>query len=101
MGEPLKPVAGTGDAIGMSHGEPGLPRLFTWRGRRYEALGSIEKWKTTGPCRNRSDEIYLRRHWYRILTRPAAIMTVYCDRQPKDRKHAKARWWVFTVEEAE
>jgi hypothetical protein len=25
-------------------------------------------------------------------------MTIYCDRQAKDRKRPKARWWVYTVE---
>ena len=52
VGERLVPVRGTGDAVGMSHGEPGLPRLFTWHGQTYEVLGVLEKWKSTGPCRN-------------------------------------------------
>jgi len=44
--------------------------------------------------------MYLRRHWYRILTEPPAVMTIYCDRQAKDRRHPKARWWVYTIEGA-
>jgi hypothetical protein len=101
VGERLLPAFGTGDAAAMSHGEPGLPRLFSVHGRTYEVLGVLEKWKSTGPCRSGADEVYLRKHWYKVLTRPAAVMTIYCDRQARDRKHPKARWWVFTVEEAE
>lgn len=79
----------------MSHGEPGLPATFTWRGREYHVLGIIEKWKTSGPCRNGADEMYLRRHWWRIASDDQAVFTIYCDRQAKDRKHPKARWWVY------
>jgi phosphoribosylglycinamide formyltransferase-1 len=97
--EELIPVAGSADAAMMSRGEPGLPRRFTWRGEAYEVVGVIETWKTQGPCRHGSGEMYLRRHWYRIQVRPHHIMTVYCDRQAKDRRKPKSRWWVYTVEQ--
>ena len=42
--------------------------------------------------------MYLRRHWYKVLTDPPMIMTIYCDRQAKNRKKPKARWWVYTIE---
>ncbi len=96
--EPLKPLRGSGDAAMAARGEPGLPQRFTWRKREYRVVGVIEKWKTSGRCRHGSPEMYLRRHWYRIQTEPHAIMAVYCDRQAKDRKHPKARWWVYTVQ---
>ena len=96
--EPLKPQPGTGDTAAMSGGEPGLPAIFTWRDVKYSVAGVIRKWKSSGPCRHGSGEMYLRRHWYRILTDPPMIMTVYCDRQPKDRQRPKARWWVYTIE---
>jgi len=44
--------------------------------------------------------MYLRRHWYKVLTNPPMIMTIYCDRQAKNRKRHKARWWVYTIEPA-
>jgi phosphoribosylglycinamide formyltransferase-1 len=97
--EELIPVTGSGDAAMMSHGEPGLPGRFTWRGVAYEVVGVIETWKTQGPCRHGSGEMYLRRHWYRIQVRPHRIMTVYCDRQAKNRRKPKSRWWVYTVEQ--
>jgi len=95
--EALTPLAGTGDAAGMARGEPGLPKRFTWRAQEYRISGVIRQWKSSGPCRNGSGEMYLRRHWYKILTDPPLIMTIYCDRQAKNRKCPKARWWVYTI----
>ena len=96
--EPLTPVAGTADTTAMARGEPGLPKRFTWRGREYRVVDVVRTWKTTGPCTSGADEQYVRRHWYTIRTDPPMTMTVYCDRQSKDRKHPKARWWVYTIE---
>jgi len=96
--EELTPVAATGDAAMMSRGEPGLPRLFTWRDVPYEVVGVIQSWKTHGPCRHGNGEMYLRRHWYKVQVRPHLVMTVYCDRQAKDRRKPKSRWWVYSVE---
>jgi phosphoribosylglycinamide formyltransferase-1 len=98
--EEIVPAAGTFDTAGMSRGEPGLPARFVWRGHEYRVIGVVRQWKTSGPCRNGSPELYLRRHWYQILTEPRAMMTVYCDRQAKDRKKPKRRWWVYTVSDA-
>lgn len=96
--EPIVPVPGTADAKSMAVGLPGLPQQFQWRGRRYTVRGLVRAWKTSGPCRNGSAEMYLRRHWYEVLTEPPAVMVLYCDRQAKGRKHPKARWWLFTIE---
>lgn len=96
--EEMQPEAGTADTSMMARGEPGLPQRFTWRGQQWEVVGVIETWKTQGPCRHGSGDMYLRRHWYKIQVRPHRVMTVYCDRQAKDRRKPKSRWWVFTVE---
>ena len=95
--EQLIPVAGTGDTAAMARGEPGLPGKFTWRDKEYKISGVISQWKTSSPCRNGANEMYLRRHWYKVLTDPPLVMTIYFDRQAKDRKHPKARWWIYTV----
>ena len=95
--ERIIPVPGAGDAAAMARGEPGLPARFIWRGREYRIAGLIEKWKTSGPCRSGAAEVYLRRHWYKVLTDGPAVMTIYCDRQAKDRKRPKRRWWVYSV----
>jgi hypothetical protein len=98
VSEEMTPVAGTGDAAAMSRGEPGLPGRFTWRGVEYRVVGLAKQWKTSGPCRSGSPEMYLRRHWYRIVTDPPAVMTVYCERQARSRRSAKSRWFIYTVE---
>jgi hypothetical protein len=97
IGEELHPIAGEGDALAMARGEPGLPRRFLWRDREYRVIGVIETWKTSGPCRHGGGEMYLRKHWYRIRVEPDAVLTVYCDRQARDRKRPKARWWIFAA----
>ena len=99
--EPLLPVRGSGDAAMAARGEPGLPHQFTWRRRRYRLVRLIEAWKTSSRCRSGADEMYLRRHWYRVLVDPPAELVVYCDRQAKDRRHPKARWWVFAARAVE
>jgi hypothetical protein len=95
--EELLPAAGTFGAAAMSRGEPGLPARFTWRGAEYRVAGVVRQWKTSGPCHSGSDEVYLRRHWYEVLTEPPAVLTIYCDRQAKDRRRPKRRWWVYSV----
>jgi phosphoribosylglycinamide formyltransferase-1 len=93
--EPLTPARGTGDPRAMARGEPGVPDRFTWRDREYRLVGVVESWKTSGPCRHGSGEVYLRRHWYRIVADPPAELVVYFDRQA--RKPGKPRWWVHTA----
>ena len=99
VSEELKPVAGTAMASMAARGQPGLPQRFHWRKREYRVMAVLEEWKTTGPCTSGSDEQYVRRHWYRISTEPHALMTVYCDRQAKDRRNPKSRWFVYSATE--
>ncbi len=101
VSEPIQPVAGTGRASSAAIGEPGLPGQFAWRGETYRVVGVLKKWKRSGPCRHGSGEMYLRRHYYRIRTDPAKIMTLYCDRQARNRSKPKARWFVYTVSEVD
>ncbi len=96
--EQMVPAPGSGDAAAMARGEPGLPQRFAWRGREYRVVGVVEKWKSSGPCKSGANEMYLRRHWYKIITDPRAVLTVYCDRQAANRRKPKLRWWVYTAE---
>src|SRR5664280_2222414 len=93
VSEAIEPVAGTFDTAAMARGAPGLPQRFAWRGVEYRVVELLESWKSTGPCHHGADEQYVRRHWYRVRTEPAATMTIYCDRQARDRRRPKARWW--------
>lgn len=98
IGQAIVPVAGTGDAVAMSRGEPGVPGVFSWRDTEYRVVQIVSQWKTSGPCKSGSKEMYLRRHWYKIITAPAMVMTIYCDRQGKNPKRPKQRWWLYTIE---
>ncbi|KKK64883.1 hypothetical protein LCGC14_2979730 [marine sediment metagenome] len=100
VSEPLVPDAGTADPAGMARGEPGLPGAFTWRGMRYAVAGVLETWKTSRrEGGSPTGELYLRRHWYRIVTTCGRVMTVYCQRQAGDARGAKRRWWLYTIQE--
>lgn len=94
VSEAIVPEPGTFDAAAMARGEPGLPGAFTWRGRRYVVIKLVAGWKKTGTDRG---EVYLRRHYYDVETATGERMTLYCERQTKDRKKPKARWWLYTV----
>ncbi len=97
VSEPIQPEAGTFDATGMTRGEPGLPKQFTWRDQQYTVAEIIEAWKEDGPCRNGSPEMYLRKHWYRVRTAEGPEMTIYFERQARSKQHNKKRWWLYTV----
>ena len=97
--EPIKPTPGTGIAAMAATGQPGVPSEFDWGGQRYHLAGIIGSWKTSGPCRHGGGEMYLRRHWYKLLVEPPLIMTIYCDRQARTR-NPKSRWWLYSIEPA-
>ena len=94
ISEPITPEAGAFDAAAMSRGEPGVPRAFAWRGTRYVVKAVLSKWKTSTADRG---DLYLRRHWFELRTEPAALMTIYCDRQAKNTRKPKARWWLYSM----
>jgi hypothetical protein len=94
ISEPIVPATGSADTSAMSRGEPGLPHEFTWRGKSYTVAHRLETWKTSTPDRG---ELYLRRHWFRIVTVTGERMTLYCERQAKNAKKPKARWWIYSI----
>lgn len=99
--EPLIAEPGSMMASAMGRGEPGLPQRFTWRGQVFEVREILAQWKSTGDCSHGSGEKYVRRHWYRVHTEPDAVLTLYCDRQARDRGKPKRRWFVFSYRMAE
>jgi Domain of unknown function (DUF6504) len=96
VSEPITPADASFDAASMSAGEPGMPARFVWRGSEYEVAYLVEKWKTTGPCRHRSGEQYVRRHWFRVVTTDGTQMEICFDLQPRSRQ-SKQRWWLAAV----
>ena len=68
ISESIKPVTETSDTSRMAMGEPGLPRKFVWRGRTIIVATVLRSWRETGKCRHGSPEMYVRKHWYEVLT---------------------------------
>lgn len=78
-----------------------MPSRFRWRKREYEIARVLETWKTTGPCRNGSNERYVRRHYFRVLTSDGTEMEIYFDRQPRRGQNPKKRWWLVGIADRE
>jgi len=100
VSEPIAPVPGTADIGAMARGEPGLPARFTWRDTEYAVKAVIKAWKSSS-CEGGTGKLYLRRHWYMIQTDPAYEMTIYCERQARNRRAPKSRWWLYSVRAGE
>jgi len=74
-----------------------MPAGFTWRGREYAVDQVLESWKETDPCRHKSGEMYLRKHWYRIRISDGREMKIYLERQPRKGSRGEDRWWLVTI----
>lgn len=92
----MTPDPGSGSVEAMARGEPGLPRAFVWRGRRFEVACVLDSGKTRGEDRG---DVYVRKHWYDIETASGERMRVYFDRNPGRSGSRESRWWVYWVEE--
>jgi phosphoribosylglycinamide formyltransferase-1 len=99
VSERIEPLGGMFDTGRMAMGEPGLPRRFRWRGQEYEVAQVLDRWKTSGDCRNGSDERYVRKHWYLVATADGGEMRLYFDRQPRPGA-TRSRWWLATFRPA-
>lgn len=97
VSEEIVPAPGSGLASTAARGEPAVPARFTWRGTEYRLTAILQAWKTTGPCSHGSGERYVRRHWYTVKADPAAVMTLYFDRQARQKRRPKARWWLYSI----
>ncbi|MBV8281267.1 MAG: GNAT family N-acetyltransferase [Candidatus Eremiobacteraeota bacterium] len=93
VSERITPAPGSADIGTLSHGEPGLPRAFSWRGHRYEVSRQLSSSRDMGSDRG---DVYVRRHYYELETTDQLLMTVYFERNPSDRSKRKA-WWLYTV----
>jgi hypothetical protein len=100
ISEAISPVAGTEDVTRMAIGEPGLPRKFVWRGRTITVTAVLRSWRETGKCRHGSPEMYVRKHWYEVVTKSDGTMKLYFERQARGGRGG-ARWWLFSVRDPE
>lgn len=95
ISEAITPAPGTADVRAMGRGEPGLPRRFTWRDHEYAVVETLMTWKTSAR-EGGVGELYLRRHWYKVLTACGDRMTLYCERQARSRARRKVRWFIYS-----
>jgi Domain of unknown function (DUF6504) len=96
ISEALEPVVATANTALMADGGPGLPREFRWRGRTIEIAALLRGWRETGPCRHGSGEMYVRKHWFEVMTTDQATLKIYFERQPRGSRK-EPRWWLYTV----
>jgi phosphoribosylglycinamide formyltransferase-1 len=98
ISEAIEPVVGTIDTARMAPGAPGLPREFRWRRETINIVKVLKAWHDTGPCRNGSEEKYVRKHWFQVETSSGTRMKIYFERQSRSGR-TKSRWWLFSIEE--
>ena len=96
ISESITPNATSFDTSRMAVGEPGLPSEFTWHGSIYKVKQVLKTWRKTSPCTHGSGEMYVRRHYYKVLTESGEKMTIYFDRQPQKGKTCAPRWWLLS-----
>lgn len=99
VSEPLEVVGETRDLRDMAGGLPGLPVRFRWRGGVYAVVDREATWKASSPEGGRpGNEMYLRRHYYRLRMGDGSHWTVYFERQARRGASPKRRWYLYTVE---
>jgi len=96
VSEAMTPAPGSGSVEAMARGEPGLPRVFLWRGERFEVARVLDQGKSHGEDRG---DVYVRKHWYEVETTSGLRMRLYFDRNPGKSGSRESRWWVHWVEE--
>lgn len=96
ISEPLKPIPGTARTAAMATGAPGLPAGFTWRGQILTITAVLAEWKQSSPEGGRAgNEVYLRRHCYRLRMSDGAIWEVYFTRQTLRGGSPRRRWFLY------
>jgi hypothetical protein len=95
IGEAITPEDMSFAASMMAMGSPGLPREFSWNGKRFSVIEVLEQWKQSGDCRHGSGERYVRKHWFRVRTTGDLEMTIYFERQ--GRSSGGSRWRLYSI----
>jgi len=96
VSEALEPVVASADTARMAGGGPGLPQRFRWRGRCVDIATLLRSWRETGKCRHGSGELYVRKHWFEVVTTDRQILKIYFERQSRGSRK-EARWWLYTI----
>ena len=93
VSERIAAEPGAFDPVAMSRGEPGVPRTFVWRGQRFAVAQVLQSARRMGVDRG---DRYVRRHYHEVETTDAIRMSLYFDRNPRDRSSRK-EWWLYTL----
>jgi hypothetical protein len=99
IGEGITPEDMSFSVSPMATGKPGLPRTFSWKGKRFSVLEVLEEWKECGNCRHGSGERYVRKHWFRVRTTEDLEMRIYFERQ--GRSSGGSRWRLYSIRNTE
>jgi hypothetical protein len=67
--------------------DAGMPSVFEWRGRRYEVIDVIGKWRIEGRWWDDGRD----REYWRVEARGGAVWDLYFDRG-RDRWHMERLW---------
>ena len=100
ISEAIRPDVASIDTTRMPAGGPGLPMVFHWKKQTLRIARVLRTWTETGPCHHGSDEAYVRKHWFEVVTDAGQVMKIYFERQARSGK-SKSRWWLFTIREQE
>ena len=95
VGEAITPEGMSFATSMMATGSPGLPREFSWNGKKFSVLEVLEQWKECGDCRHGSGERYVRKHWFRVRTNEGLEMRLYFERQR--RSSGGSRWRLYSI----
>jgi hypothetical protein len=95
VGEPITPDTRSADVEAMARAEPGLPRAFEWRKKRYTIVSLHRAWRTHGTDRG---DTYVRRHWFDVETTNGMRMRIYFDRNPGRSGSKASRWWLYAID---
>lgn len=92
----IVPLAAQASARAASFGQPALPPSFSWGDEQFQIKHVVRTWRDTGPCRSGGGEMYVRKHWWEVITTDDRRMRLYFERQARSRS-TRARWWLYSV----
>lgn len=99
ISDAIRALPGQFDTRAMGVGVPGLPVGFAWRGEERRIETRLDQWKQSSPEGGRpGNELYLRRHYFRLRMDDGAIWTVYFVRHTTAGKNPRSRWFLYSIE---
>jgi hypothetical protein len=99
ISEPITPEPGSFTTELMAQGLAALPRVFAWRGARYEIVECLAHHKQSAPEGGADGgERYLRRQVFDVRLDSGDRATIYMIRHAGRGKTGRKRWFLYTLE---